>query len=158
MATGGNIATGCTPAPEQELQLHYDPTTTLWYGTGCAVVSTTPRMNFSGSSGTTFTGINTNYGGNYTPSAAIKVTGFDIHLDTNGVACTTWPVVAVYDETAAASTGVSITLAAGTGNFHTTGSATVTAGHLLSFATTTAGVGCTTNPTSPHFNVEYVMQ
>lgn len=157
MATGGNIATGCTPAPSQELQLHYDPTTTLWYGTGCAVVSTTPRMNFSGSSGTSFASLNNNYGGSYTPSAAIKITGFDLHLDTSATGCTTWPVISVYDETAgSAVSGTGITLAASTVNFHITASATVAAGHTLAFATTTAAVGC--SPTSPHFNVEYVMQ
>lgn len=128
--------------------------------TGGHPAGTKTRANFSGSSGTTFTSLTTDYGGTYTPSAAITITGFDIHLDTAGVGCTTWPVVTVYDETAAAAvSGTAITLsAASPPNFHVTASANIPAGHTLAFANTTAGVGCATNPTSPHFNVEYVMQ
>lgn len=119
---------------------------------------TQTRATFGGSSGTTFVGINTNYGASYTPTAAVTITGFDIHLDTAGAGCTTWAVVSVYDETAAAAvSGTAITLSA-TSDFHITSSANITASHRLAFATTTAGVGCTTNPTSPHFTVEYVMQ
>ena len=122
-------------------------------------MSNPPRMNFSGSSGTTFTGINTNYGGSYTPTVAITITGYDIHLDTVGVGCSTWPIVSLWDQTAAAvvaNTG--ITMAAATVNYHIAPGTNVPAAHVITFATTTAGVGCSTNPTSPHFNVEYVVQ
>lgn len=119
---------------------------------------TQPRGAFSGSSGTTFTGVNTNYGGTYTPTTAITITGFDIHLDSAGT-CTVYPVIGVFDETAnAVVAGTQITLSATPKvNFHATASANVPAGDVLAFATTTPGT-CTTNPTSPHFNVEFVQQ
>lgn len=125
---------------------------------GGQAMSKPPHMSFSGSSGTTFTGVNTNYGGSYTPTAAITLTGFDVHLDSAGT-CTVYPVLAIWDETAAAVVaGSSLTLSATpTVNFHASFTANVPAGHTLAFATTTPGT-CTTNPTSPHFNTEFEMQ
>lgn len=117
-----------------------------------------PRSIFSGSSGTSFASTNNNYGGSYTPTGAITVTGFDIHMDTAAVGCTTFPVVSVFDETASAAvSGTAITLTTAV-NMHVSSSTNVPAGHVLAFATTTAAVGCSTAPTSPHFNVEYVQQ
>lgn len=122
---------------------------------------TQPRATFSGTSGTSFASLNTQYGGAYTPTAAITVTGFDVHLDTAPVTCTgAYPTVAVYDETAAAVvSGSSLPLnTSAHADYHVSLATGVPAGHLIEFATTVAAATCTTSPASPHFTVEYLMQ
>lgn len=119
------------------------------------VLGLSAHATFGGSSGTTFAGINTAYGAAYTPSVNITITGFDIHLDTAGVGCATWPKVAVYDETTNAAVNGSTILLSATPDFHISLTTPVPVGHKIEFATVQAGVTCTTNPTSPHFTVEY---
>ncbi len=97
---------------------------------------------------------------NWTIPAGLTITGFDFAANTAPAGCTTYPVVQVWDGTAAAEVGsYSITLSSGT-NFYTevTGSANVTSGHLLRIKVTTAASGCSTNAAGMVATVTYQMQ
>lgn len=97
---------------------------------------------------------------NWTLPAGLTITGFDFAANTAPAGCTTYPVVQVWDGTAAAEVGsYSITLSSGT-NFYTqvTGSANVASGHLLRIKVTTAASGCSTNAGGMVATVTYQMQ
>jgi hypothetical protein len=165
LATGGNIAAACTPSGSQELQMHYDPGTSLWYGTGCAPVSTTTHAFFGGNSGTTFTSSATNYGGGpvISTGTTLHTVGMTMHLDVTPVGCTTNAQVSLYDEGTLASpsttlvTGSTLTLSNGHVDYNVAFSASLTGGHLYGWGTTVQQAGCTTNGGGPHFQVEYTM-
>jgi len=97
---------------------------------------------------------------NWTAPAGLTITGFDFGANTAPVGCTTYPVVQVWDGTAAAEVGsYSIPLASGT-NFYgqVAGSANVVAGHALRIKVTTAAAGCGTNAAGMVATVTYQMQ
>jgi len=97
---------------------------------------------------------------NWTLPAGVTVTGFDLAASTAAAGCTTYPVLQVWDGTAAAEVGnYSTTFTTGT-NFYTqvTGSANVASGHALRFKITTAAAGCTTNAGAVVATVTYQIQ
>jgi hypothetical protein len=97
---------------------------------------------------------------NWTVPAGLTVTGFDLAASTAAAGCTTYPVLQVWDGTAAAEVGsYSTAFTTGT-NFYTqvTGSTNVASGHLLRFKITTAAAGCSTNAAGIVATVTYQMQ
>jgi hypothetical protein len=113
-----------------------------WYG------------NFAG---TFATSTNSSMGAIWTPTAAIAMTRLDIAVGTAPAGCTTWPVIGVYDSTAA-SWLKTVTLAAGTYSYRNAVSGvSIAAGHNLSMGVQTAGAGCSTNPGSAQITMEYTM-
>jgi hypothetical protein len=97
---------------------------------------------------------------NWTVPTGITVTGFDLAASTAAAGCTTYPVLQVWDGTAAAEVGsYSTAFTTGT-NFYTqvTGSANVTSGHQLRLKITAAAAGCTTNAGGIVATVTYQMQ
>jgi hypothetical protein len=97
---------------------------------------------------------------NWTLPASLSITGFDFAANTAPAGCTTYPVVQVWDGTAAAEVGsYSIALSSGT-SFYTqvTGNANVASGHLLRIKVTTAAAGCSTNAGGMVATVTYQMQ
>ena len=97
---------------------------------------------------------------NWTLPAGSTVTGFDLAASTAAAGCTTYPVLQVWDGTAAAEVGsYSIAFTTGT-NFYTqvTGSSNVASGHQLRLKITTAAAGCTTNAGGVVATVTYQMQ
>jgi hypothetical protein len=97
---------------------------------------------------------------NWTVPTGITVTGFDLAASTAAAGCTTYPVLQVWDGTAAAELGsYSIAFSAGT-NFYTqvAGSSNVVTGHQLRLKITTAATGCTTNAGGVVATVTYQMQ
>jgi hypothetical protein len=97
---------------------------------------------------------------NWTLPAGITVTGFDLAVSTAAAGCTTYPVLQVWDGTAAAVVGsYSMTFITGT-NFYTqvTGSTNVASAHQLRFKITTAAAGCTTNAGGIVATITYQMQ
>jgi hypothetical protein len=97
---------------------------------------------------------------NWTLPAGLTITGFDFAANTAPAGCTTYPVVQVWDGTAAAEVGsYSITLSSGT-NFYpqVTGSTNIASGHLLRIKVTTAASGCSTNAGGMVATVTYQMQ
>jgi hypothetical protein len=93
----------------------------------------------------------------WSPSAAISMTRLDIAVGTAPAGCSTWPVVGIYDSTAAAWLKT-VTLASGTYSYRNAiTSVPVTAGHNLSMGVQTAGAGCSTNPGSAQLTMEYTM-
>jgi hypothetical protein len=97
---------------------------------------------------------------NWTLPAGVTVTGFDLAATTAAAGCTTYPILQIWDGTAAAEVGsYSVTFTTGT-NFYTqvTGSSSVAAGHQLRLKITTAAAGCTTNPAGVVATVTYQMQ
>src|SRR6202043_1053208 len=82
---------------------------------------------------------------NWTLPAGVTVTGFDLAASTAAAGCTTYPVLQVWDGTAAAEGGnYSTPFTTGT-NFYTqvTGSASWSSGHTMRFKITTAAAGGT---------------
>jgi hypothetical protein len=107
--------------------------------------------------GTFGTSANSSLGSIWSPSAAISMTRLDIAVGTAPAGCSTWPVIGIYDSTAATWLKT-VTLAAATYSYRNavTG-VSLTAGHNLSMGVQTAGVGCTTNPGSAQLTMEYTM-
>jgi hypothetical protein len=113
-----------------------------WYG------------NFAGTFGTS---TNSSLGAIWSPSAAISVTRLDIAVGTAPAGCSTYPVIGIYDSSAATWLKT-VTLAAGTYSYRSAVSGvSIAAGHNLSMGVQTAGVGCTTNPGSAQLTMEYTM-
>jgi hypothetical protein len=113
-----------------------------WYG------------NFGGTFGTS---TNNSLGAIWSPSAAISMTRLDIAVGTAPAGCSTYPVIGVYDSTAATWVKT-VTLAAGTYSYrNAVASVSIAAGHNLSMGVQAAGVGCTTNPGSAQLTMEYAM-
>jgi len=110
----------------------------------CAVAGTTSAVQYC----------------NWTVPAGITVTGFDLAASTAAAGCTTYPVLQVWDGTAAAEVGsYSIAFTSGTNFFsQVAGSANVTSGHQLRFKITTAAAGCTTNAAGVVATATYQMQ
>jgi hypothetical protein len=97
---------------------------------------------------------------NWTVPTGITVTGFDLAAGTAAAGCSTYPVLQVWDGTAAAEVGSYSTAFTSGTNFYTqvAGSANVTSGHQLRFKITTAASGCTTNAGGIVATVTYQMQ
>lgn len=113
-----------------------------WYG------------NFAGAFGTS---TNNSLGAIWSPSVAIAMTRLDIAVGTAPAGCSTWPVIGIYDSTAAAWLKT-VTLASGTYSYrNAVTSVSVAAGHNLSMGVQTAGVGCSTTPGSAQLTMEYTM-
>lgn len=87
----------------------------------------------------------------------ITVVQVDLYFVTAPVGCSTYPVIALYDSTAAASvSGTPITLVASTNSYNVHGLSTaVTSGHVLQFRITTAGSGCGPNAAGGNFTLTY---
>jgi len=131
-----------------------------WYVAGStAPPAATPHMTWYGSFAGTFgTSLNTSMGAIWTPSAGISVARLDIAVGTAPAGCSTWPVIGVYDSTAATWLKT-VTLASGTYSYRNAVSGvTIPAGHNLSMGVQTAGAGCTTNAGSAQLTMEYMMQ
>jgi hypothetical protein len=113
-----------------------------WYGT------------FAGTFGTA---TNSSLGAIWSPTASLTMTRLDIAIGTAPAGCTTYPVIGVYDSTAAAWLKT-VTLASGTYSYRNavTG-VSITAGHNLSMGVQTAGSGCSTNPGTAQLTMEYTM-
>ena len=97
---------------------------------------------------------------NWTLPVGLTITGFDLAASTAPAGCTTYPTLQVWDGTANAEVGsYSVTMSSGQ-NFYNqvTGSANVTAGHLLRVKVTTGGAGCGTSPAGIVAAVTYQMQ
>jgi hypothetical protein len=115
------------------------------------------RSTWYGSFGGTFgTSTNNSLGSIWSPSAAISMTRLDIAVGTSAAGCSTYPVIGVYDGTAATWLKT-VTLAAGTYSYRNAVGIAIAAGHNLSMGVQTAGVGCTTNPGSAQLTMEYTM-
>lgn len=131
-----------------------------WYVAGSTAPSaSTPHMTWYGSFAGTFgTSTNNSLGAIWTPSAGLSMARLDIAIGTAPSGCTTYPVIGIYDSTAAAWLKT-VTLASGTYSYRNavTGVA-VPSGHNLSMGVQTAGAGCTTNAGSAQLTMEYVMQ
>ncbi len=97
---------------------------------------------------------------NWTLPAGMTITGFDFAANTAPAGCTTYPVMQVWDGTAAAEVGsYSIALSSGTTFYaQVTGSANVASGHLLRIKVATAASGCSTNAGGMVATVTYQMQ
>lgn len=131
-----------------------------WYVAGSTAPSaSTPHMTWYGTFAGTFgTSANSSLGAIWTPGAGVTMTRLDIAVGTAPSGCTTWPVIGVYDGTAAAWLKT-VTLASGTYSYrNAVSSVAVPAGHNLSMGVQTAGTGCTTNAGSAQLTMEYVMQ
>jgi hypothetical protein len=113
-----------------------------WYG------------NFAGTFGTS---TNISLGAIWSPTAAVTMTRLDIAVGTAPAGCASYPVIGIYDSTAATWLKT-VTLAAGTYSYRNavTG-VSITAGHNLSMGVQTAGSGCSTNPGSAQLTMEYTM-
>jgi hypothetical protein len=85
------------------------------------------------------------------------MTRLDIAVGTAPAGCSTWPVIGIYDSTAA-SWLKTVTLATSTYSYRNavTG-VSIPAGHNLSMGVQTAGAGCTTSPGSAQLTMEYTM-
>ena len=94
----------------------------------------------------------------WTVPAGITITGFDLYAGTAATACTTYPVVEIYDGTSSVEVGsFAITMTSGTNGYtQVTGSTAFTAGHALRIKTATAGVGCT-GPSNVVATITYQM-
>jgi hypothetical protein len=116
------------------------------------------RFTWYGNFGGTFgTSTNNSLGAIWSPSASLTMTRLDIAVGTAPSGCSTWPVVGIYDNTAA-SWLKTVTLATGTYSYrNTAGNIAIAAGHNLSMGVQTAGVGCATNPGSAQLTMEYTM-
>jgi len=125
---------------------------------GNANCSQSWRSTWFGYFGGTFgTSTNTSLGAVWSPSAAIAMTRLDIAVGTAPAGCSTWPVIGVYDSTAA-SWLKTVTLAAGTYSYrNAVASLPIAAGHNLSMGVQTAGAGCSTSPGSAQLTMEYTM-
>jgi hypothetical protein len=94
---------------------------------------------------------------NWTAPAGITITQFDLFASTAPSGCTTFPVVQVWDGTAAAEVGsYSITMSTSQETL-VTGSTTFTSGHGLRLRVTTAAAGCTTGAANVTAEVTYQM-
>jgi hypothetical protein len=94
---------------------------------------------------------------NWTAPAGITITQFDLFASTAPSGCTTFPVVQVWDGTAAAEVGsYSITMSTSQETL-VTGSTTFTSGHGLRLRVTTAAAGCTTGAANVTAAVTYQM-
>lgn len=131
-----------------------------WYVAGStAATSSTPRMTWYGTFAGTFgTSANNSLGAIWTPGAGVTMTRLDVAIGTAPAGCTTWPVIGIYDSTAATWLKT-VTLASGTWGYRNavTG-VNIPAGHNLSMGVQTAGAGCTTNAGTAQLTMEYVMQ
>jgi hypothetical protein len=114
------------------------------------------RSTWYGSFAGTFgTSTNTSMGAIWSPSAAMSMTRLDVAVGTAAAGCSTYPVIGIYDSTAATWLKT-ITLAAATYSYrNAVNGVSITAGHNLSMGVMTAGVGCTTNPGSAQLTMEY---
>ncbi len=99
----------------------------------------------------------TSLGGAWEPSASIKLTRIDVFLGTTMAACTTFPVIGVYDYTASAWIATVTLNYNATSHFYNAVSGTVPAGHNIGIGVQTADAGCTTQPAYPQITVEYTM-
>ncbi len=155
-ATTGNASTASAlaAAPPQ--------CPTGYYATGITANGTANCLQswhftwYGSFAGTFGTSTNTSMGAIWSPTAAITMTRLDIAVGTAPSGCTTWPVIGIYDATAAAWLKT-VTLASGTYSYRNSASAAITAGHNLSMGVQTAGSGCTTNPGSAQLTMEYTM-
>ncbi|HTW49304.1 MAG TPA: hypothetical protein VMD92_15230 [Acidobacteriaceae bacterium] len=113
-----------------------------WYG------------NFAGTFGTS---ANSSLGAIWSPTAAITMTRLDIAIGAAPAGCTTYPVIGIYDSTAATWLKT-VTLAAATYSYRNavTG-VSIAAGHNLSMGVQTAGSGCSTSPGTAQLTMEYTM-
>ena len=119
---------------------------------------------FGGNSGTAFTSLVTNYGGGPVLTTNLQTVAMTVHLDVTPVGCTQPAQVGLFDEgtnlaapSATLVPGSTVTFTnSGQQDFTTAFTATLTAGHLYNWGTVRIWTGCTTNGSSPHFNVEYI--
>ncbi|HEV2278736.1 MAG TPA: hypothetical protein VGS02_11200 [Acidobacteriaceae bacterium] len=131
-----------------------------WYVAGSTAASaSTPHMTWYGTFAGTFgTSANNSLGAIWTPGAGVTMTRLDIAVGTAPAGCTTWPVIGIYDSTAATWLKT-VTLASGTyGYRNAVSGVNITAGHNLSMGVQTAGAGCSTNAGTAQLTMEYVMQ
>ncbi len=114
------------------------------------------RSTWYGSFAGTFgTSTNTSMGAIWSPSTAMSMTRLDVAVGTAPAGCSTYPVIGIYDSTAATWLKT-VTLAAATYSYRNAVSGvSITAGHNLSMGVMTAGTGCTTNPGSAQLTMEY---
>ncbi len=106
----------------------------------------------------TFAGsTNVSQGATWAPTASIAITRFDYALGTDAVGCTTYPVIGVYDKTAATWLKTFTIPASSYTVTNAVSGVTVTAGHQLTMGTQTAAVGCSSNPANAQITVEYTM-
>lgn len=113
-----------------------------WYG------------SFAGTFGTS---TNTSMGAIWSPTASINMTRLDIAVGTAPAGCTTYPVIGIYDSTAATWLKT-VTLAPGTYSYRNAVSGvSIVADHNLSMGVQTAAAGCTTNAGSAQLTMEYTM-
>ena len=107
--------------------------------------------------GTFGTSTNTSMGAIWSPTASINMTRLDIAVGTAPAGCTTYPVIGVYDSTAATWLKT-VTLAPGTYSYRNAVSGvSIVADHNLSMGVQTAAAGCTTNAGSAQLTMEYTM-
>lgn len=156
-ATTGNAATATAlaAAPAQCPAGYYS---TGIGANGNANCSQTWHFTWYGYFGGTFgSSTNNSLGSIWSPSAAISMTRLDIAVGTAPAGCSTWPVIGIYDSTAA-SWLKTVTLATSTYSYRNavTG-VSIPAGHNLSMGVQTAGAGCTTSPGSAQLTMEYTM-
>lgn len=115
------------------------------------------RFTWHGYFGGTFgASTNNSLGAIWSPTAALTMTRLDIAVGTAAAGCSTWPVIGIYDSTAAAWLKT-VTLASGTYSYRNAANVAIAAGHNLSMGVQTAGSGCSTNPGSAQLTMEYTM-
>jgi hypothetical protein len=118
---------------------------------------------FGGSSGTAFTSLVTGYGGGPVLTTNLQALAMTVHLDVTPVGCTQAAQVGLYDmganpaaPSATLVPGSTLTFANSQQDFTVVFTAALTAGHLYNWGTVRVWTGCTTNGSSPHFNVEFI--
>ncbi|MFP5229836.1 MAG: hypothetical protein ACLGXA_19655 [Acidobacteriota bacterium] len=116
------------------------------------------RSTWYGTFGGTFgSSTNNSLGAIWSPSMAISMTRLDIAVGTAPAGYSIYPVIGIYDGTAATWLKT-VTLAPGTYSYRNAVSGVaIAAGHNLSMGVQTAGTGCATNPGSAQLTMEYAM-
>jgi hypothetical protein len=92
----------------------------------------------------------------FTPRAAVTLTRLEWNLTTQAAGCTTSPVITAMVAGSASSLTSAVSNA--TWNAYTDGTVAVAANQQVTIKVTTAGAGCTTNPSAASITLHYRMQ
>lgn len=86
---------------------------------------------------------------------AMGAVSAELTLGTAPVGCSTFPALAVWDNTAGAAIASATTVGSTLSYAMTINEATVPSGHVIALRVTTAAVGCSTNASIAYFNLLY---
>jgi hypothetical protein len=115
-----------------------------------------PRMVLSQTAGTNSTISGAQAAARFTPDVALTITRVQVFAGTAPLACSTWPVIELYDVTAGADVAsTTVTLSGGAAYDSGAISTATTAGHMLELYWKTGAVGCSTNAASVSATIQY---